>query len=413
MRTIPVTLRDMMQLGLFGEDWQTFVDHYEEKFNATNIEGFAFAPVSIGYTFAQMLSKVNATVLPTYVDPESEGYEMPLGAVEGKTGNIPTQKLFYSVNRVVVREQMQLAQRFGQVALDDEMANVMFGLLDEGTNGLYQAFLNALNHQRHQVVSTGQFTINATNNPRGIKGVTIGFNMPDANKDVLTGENRWWIDADRTVEGRNSNPLKYMKDRVKAIRRTLHYNGPLQLELAQDLWDDLLNHSKVTPVVADYIYRNISSDQVRSNLIIFDNDDVYKEAIRKMIKVDAIQIRETYAYVSKPGVNASGEPDLVEERIDNFEPRNIAFVPTGQLGTIQGVQPLSMGYDPEKIAYAMDNRLLIEQEDIPRTHSINVNGEMAQLCVPNAIRNMYISTVVGNDTPSSSSSSSSVSSSSE
>ena len=36
---------------------------------------------------------------------------------------------------------------------------------------------------------------------------------------------------------------------------------------------------------------------------------------------------------------------------------------------------------------------LIEQEDIPRTHSINVNGEMAQLCVPEAILHMYISTV--------------------
>jgi hypothetical protein len=41
----------------------------------------------------------------------------------------------------------------------------------------------------------------------------------------------------------------------------------------------------------------------------------------------------------------------------------------------------------------MGKRLLIETEDIPRTHSINVNGEMAQLCVPNAIRQMFISTV--------------------
>ena len=52
-----------------------------------------------------------------------------------------------------------------------------------------------------------------------------------------------------------------------------------------------------------------------------------------------------------------------------------------------------MGYDPDKVAYAMGGRLLIEQEDIPRTHSINVNGEMGQLCVPNAILHMYISTV--------------------
>ena len=407
MKTVPVTLRDMMQLGLYGEDWQTFVDHYEEKFNATNIEGFEFAPISLGYTFAQMLSKVGATVLPTYVDPESEGYEMPLGSVEGKTGNIPTQKLFYSVNRVVVREQMQLAQRFGQLALDDEMASVMFGLLDEGTNGLYQAFLNALNHQRHQVVSKGKFTINATNNPRGIKGVTIGFNMPVANHDVLTGADRWWTDADRTTEGANSNPILYLKNRVKDIRRTLHYNGPLKMEISQDLWDDMLGHSKVLPLVSSYIYRNISSDTVRADLIQFDADEVYKEAIRKMIKVDEIKVQETYAYVCKPGVNAEGEPDLVEERIDNFDPNNVSFIPTGKIGDIQGVQPLSMGYDPEKVAYAMDGRLLVEQEDMPRTHSIQVNGEMSQLCVPSAIRNMYISTVCGVGSSSSSSSGSS------
>ena len=393
MRTIPVTLRDMMQLGLYGEDWQTFVDHYEEKFNATTIEGFSFAPVSLGYTFAQMLSKVGATVLPTYVDPESEGYEMPLGSVEGKTGNIPTQKLFYSVNRVVVREQMQLAQRFGQVALDDEMASIMFGLLDEGTNGLYQAFLNALNHQRHQVVSKGEFTINATNNPRGIKGVTIGFNMPAANKDVLTNQARWWINADHTTEGNTSDPLLYLQNRVKTIRRTLHYAGPLKMEISQALWDDMLTHSKVLDRLATHFYATIENNTVRLAALQNKDEEEMKEAIRKIIRVEEIVVRETYAYVSKPGVNADGEPDLITERIDNFDPKNVAFIPTGELGKIQGVQPLSMGYDPEKVAYAMDNRLLIEQEDIPRTHSINVNGEMAQLCVPNAILNMYVSTV--------------------
>jgi len=393
MRTIPVTLRDMMQLGLFGENWQTFVDKYEEKFNAVTIDGFEFAPVSLGYTFAQMLSKVGATVLPTYVDPESEGYEMPLGAVEGKTGNIPTQKLFYSVNRVIVREQMQLAQRFGQVALDDEMAKVMWSLLDEGTDGLIQSFWNALNHQRHQVVSKGEFTINATNNPRGYKGVTIGFNMPAANKDVLKNNDRWWTDTAHTTEGSSSDPIEYLKTRVKAIRKDLHYNGSLRMEISQDLWDDMLTHSKVLTRLASYLYRTIENDTVRLNAIKDLDEDAYKEAMRKIIKVDEIVIRETYAFVSKPGVNADGEPDLVEERIDNFDPKNVAFIPIGNLGKIQGVQPLSMGYDPDKVAYAMGNRLLIEQEDIPRTHSINVNGEMAQLCVPNAILHMYISTV--------------------
>lgn len=393
MKTIPVTLRDMVNLGMYGESWQTFVDNYEGKFDAIVVDGFDFDPVSIGYTFAQMLSKVGAQVLPTYVDPESEGFEKPLGNLEGATGNIPTQKLFYSVNRVILREKMQLVQKYGNAVMDDELRDVMFGLLDEGTDGLIQSFWNALNHQRHQIVSKGEFTINATNNPRGYKGVTIGFNMPAANKDVLTGQSRWWTNATHTTEGTSSDPIQYLKDRVKAIRRELHYNGSLRMEISQDLWDDMLTHSKVLERLASYLYRTIESDTVRLNAIKDLDEDAYKEAMRKIIRVDETVVRETYAYVSKPGVNASGEPDLVEERIDNFDPKNIAFIPTGKLGGIQGVQPLSMGYDADKVAYAMGGRLLIEQEDIPRTHSININGEMGQLCVPNAVLHMFVSTV--------------------
>ena len=393
MKTIPVTLRDMITLGMYGENWQTFVDNYEEKFNAVSVEGFEFDPVTIGYTWAQMLSKVGAQVLPTYVDPEGEGFEKPLNTLEGKTGNIPTQKLFYSVNRVILREKMQLVQKYGNAVMDDEMRDVMFGLLDEGTDGLIQSFWNALNHQRHQIVSKGEFVINATNNPRGYKGVTIGFNMPAANKDVLTGTARWWTNADHTTEGSASDPLGYLATRVKTIRRTLHYNGPLKMEISRDLWDDMLTHSKVTSVLANWVYRNIASDTARADVARFADEDLLKDAVRRIIKVDEIKIQETYAYVSKPGTNDAGEPDLVEERIENFDAKNVAFVPTGKLGGIQGVQPLSMGYDAEKVAYAMGGRLLIEQEDVPRTHSINVNGEMAQLCVPNAILHMYISTV--------------------
>lgn len=394
MRTIPVTLRDILNLGLGGETWQSFVDRYEEKYNAVTVEGFEFDPISINYTFQQLLSKVGATVLPTYVDPESEGYEMPLGQAEGVSGNIPTQKLFYSVNRVVVREQMQLAQAVGKSALNDNMRDVMFKLLDEGTEGIYQAFINALNHQRHQVVSNLEFTINATNNPRGYRGVTIGFGAKAYQKDALSGTSRWWTNEGHTTEGSASDPIAYMKERVKFIRKDprTHYSGGLRLEISQDLWDDLLNHSKVKAALASYFYPNAASAAVALDSIKYYDEDAFKEAIRKMIKVDEIKVQETYAYVSKP-TTVDGVVELVSERIDNFNPKNIAFVPTGKLGGIQGVQPLSMGYDANDIAYALGNRLLIEQEAIPRTHSINVNGEMAQLCVPSAIYQMFVSTV--------------------
>lgn len=393
MKTIPVTLRSIIELGLGGDDWQTFVDHYEERFDALRIDGFSFDPISINYTFRQLLSAVNATVLPTYVDPESEGYELPLGQAEGVSDNIPTQKLFYSVNRVVVREQMQLAQKYGQVALNDEMGDIIFGLLDEGTEKLIQSFENALNHQRHQIVSTGSFTINATNNPRGIKGLTIGFGLPQANTDTLKGTAVWWTNATHTSEGGTSDPIKYMQDRVKYIRRSGHYGGPLALEISQDLWDDLLTHSKVLQKIGYSIVPTAASAAAAQSVGENTPDEAKKEAIRKLIRVDEIRVRDTYAYVSAPDATSANAPDLVTTQITNFAPTNISFVPTGKLGGIQGVQPLSMGYKPENIAYAMGKRLLIETEDIPRTHSINVNGEMAQLCVPSAIRQMFISTV--------------------
>ena len=395
MRTIPVTLRDIMSLGLGGATWQQFVDKYEEKYDAVRIDGFDFDPITIGYTFAQLVSKSAATVLPTYVDPESEGFEMPLGTAEGVTGNIPTQKLFYSVNRVVVREQMQLAQKFGQYALNDDMREVMFKLLDEGTDGLIQSFYNALNHQRHQVVSTGQFQITSTNNPRGLKGITIGFGIPSANIDALTSTARWWTNVSHTTrnQGSASDPIKYMQDRVKYIRRTGHYYGPLKLELSQDLWDDLLTHTAVLQKIGYNLVPTASSAAIAQSVGENTGDDQKKDIIRKLIKVDEIVTRDTYAYVSAPDTTGSNAPDLVTTQVENFKKENIAFLPTGRIGGIQGVQPLSMGYDASDIAYAMGKRLLIEQEGIPRTHSINVNGEMAQLCVPSAIRQMFISTV--------------------
>jgi len=396
MRINP-TLRNIIELAYQGGDWQTFVERSAERFDAAGVEGFEFAPVTLSYTWAQLIKNVGATVLPTYVDPESEGFEMPLQEMSGSVGSIPTQKLYYSVNRVVVREQMQLAQKFGQLALNDEMGDIMFDLLDEGTKNLVQSFINALNHQRHQIVSTGKFSIDATNNPRGYKGVEIGFNIPADHFETLAGTSRWWTNADHTTanEGSKSDPVGYLKNRVKSIRRAARfpYSGPLRLELTQDLLDDLLTHTAVLKTLGYRIVPTAASDTIALNVAMNSGDDRLVDELRRTIRVDEITARETYAYVSKPGKDTDGKPDLVTERIDNFKKENIALVPTGQLGTIQGVQPLSMGHDADKVAYAMGNRLLIEQEDIPRSHSLNINGEMGQLCVPSVINQMYISTV--------------------
>ena len=379
--------------GLGGLDWQSWVDRYEEKYDAFEVDGFEFAPTTLGYTFAQLIASTGATALPTWVDPESPGYEAALRELSGKTGNIPTAKRYYRFNRTIINEQLQLIQRYGNVALTPEMEDIFMGLNDEGTDGLIQMFNNALTHIRNQVVSTGQFALTSVNNPRGLQGITIDFGIAQDHFDSLTGTARWWTNADHSTEGSASDPLEYLKNRVKWIRKTKHYQGGLKMEISQDLWDDMLLHSKVRSVLGMIFYPTTTDAATRLENIKYMEESVLKEAIRKLIKVDEIVVRDTYAFVDAPGTDGNGDPDIITTRIDNFDGKNVAFIPTGKIGDIQGVQPLSIGYDADKVAYYNGGRLLLTQRANPKTHSVYIEGEFAQLCVPSVPQWMFISTV--------------------
>lgn len=393
MNTNPSGMFSVFDNGLGGLDWQSWVDRYEEKYDNFIVDGFEFAPTTLNYTFAQLIASTGATALPTWVDPESPGYEAALRELSGKTGNIPTAKRFYRFNRTIINEQLQLIQRYGNVALTPEMEDIFMSLNDEGTDGLIQMFNNALIHIRNQVVSKGKFLLSSVNNPRGLQGIEIDFGIAQDHYETLTGTARWWTNADHSTEGSASDPIQYLKDRVKFIRRTKHYQGGLKVEISQDLWDDMLTHSKVLSRLATYFYPTVESDSVRANAIKDMSEDAFKEAIRKIIKVDEIVVRDTYAFVDAPGTDSNGDPDLITTRIDNFDPNNVAFIPTGKIGDIQGVQPLSIGYDADKVAYYNGGRLLLTQRANPKTHSVYIEGEFAQLCVPSVPQWMFISTV--------------------
>jgi hypothetical protein len=397
MNTNPKGLYSVFDNGLGGLDWQGWVDRYEEKYDAFIVDGFEFAPTTLNYTFAQLIASTGATALPTWVDPESPGYEAALRELSGKTGNIPTGKRYYKFNRTIINEQLQLIQRYGNAAITPEMEEIFMGLNDEGTDGLIQMFNNALTHIRNQVVSTGKFSLTSVNNPRGLQDIILDFGISASNYDTLAGDERWWTDADDHTaekEGKKSDPILYLKNRVKWIRRTKHYQGGLKMEISQDLWDELIEHSKVQARLAARLYPTIENDTVRLTFLENNaNDEQFKEIIRSMIRVDEIVIRNTYGFVEAPGTDSNGDPDIVQTRIDNFDRKNVAFIPTGRIGDIQGVQPLSIGYEPENVAYYNGGRLLLTQRANPKTKSVYIEGEFAQLCVPSVPQWMFISTV--------------------
>lgn len=391
MRNNPVDFYKLLEFGLGGDTWQQFVDRYKEKYDGMVIDGFEFAPTSINYTWQQLVAATTVTTLPTYVDPESPGYEKQRGSAKGETGSIPTQKAFYSLNRTIVREKMQLMQMFGQAALNQDMMNVIMGLLDESADGLIKGYYNSLTNQRMQIVSTGKFKIDATNNPRGIKDITFDFGIDESHFDTLSGTQRWWTNADKSTEGTASDPIAYMKNKVKEIRSKYHYYGPLKIEMAKEMMDALLSHSKVLKRIGMMLYPLSSVDNSGATALAYAQnlaDDAIKQALVRLVGCEIVE-RDSKAYVddwTEDGV-------LTQKEIENFSLTNISFIPQGTIGNIQGVTPLTMGYEPSKVAFFDDKRLVLSQRMNPETHSIYIESEAAELCVPSLPKYMFICTV--------------------
>lgn len=391
MRNNPVDFYKLLEFGLGGDTWQQFVDRYKEKYDGMVIDGFEFAPTSINYTWQQLVAATTVTTLPTYVDPESPGYEKQRGSAKGETGSIPTQKAFYSLNRTIVREKMQLMQMFGQAALNQDMMNVIMGLLDESADGLIKGYYNSLTNQRMQIVSTGKFKIDATNNPRGIKDITFDFGIDESHFDTLSGTQRWWTNANKSTEGTASDPIAYMKNKVKEIRSKYHYYGPLKIEMAKEMMDALLSHSKVLKRIGMMLYPLSSVDNSGATALAYAQnlaDDAIKQSLVRLVGCEIVE-RDSKAYVddwTEDGV-------LTQKEIENFSLTNISFIPQGTIGNIQGVTPLTMGYEPSKVAFFDDNRLVLSQRMNPETHSIYIESEAAELCVPSLPKYMFICTV--------------------
>jgi hypothetical protein len=153
-----------------------------------------------------------------------------------------------------------------------------------------------------------------------------------------------------------------------------------------------MTHSAVLSHIGHSLYPSISDDAlVIANAQNLD-DEALKAKFEKLVGAPFVP-RDSFAYVDAPGVNENGEKDLVTTQIANFEPTNVAFVPQGSLGTIMGVEPLTLGYDPEKVARFNGGRLILSQRANPETHSLYIESEAAQICVPDKPQAMFISTV--------------------
>ena len=381
---------DLMSFGLGELSFQQFIDGFNEKYNTINVDGYQWDnEIQWDYTYEQLIAASNIATLPIYVDESSEALDKAFGKFEIGSNKIPTQKHRYPVDAKMLRSKFLLAQKFGASTLTTETQNSLLDLLYTSSDNLIKGNRNALTHQRMRINSTGQFVIDINNNPRGIKGLTFDFGIPQANKDTLLTTARWWTNSTHITanEGSSSDPLLYMKTLVKAKKKLGFPQG--HIEMSIDLFDDLLIHSKVLQRIGYTLYPQATADGAivyATNL----TDDAKKAAMERFINCP-IQTYDSIANVDSFDVTTK---QLKQTTIENFVPTNIAFIPNGQLGTIKAVKPIVFTDDPtQRTAWFDGGRTLITNKFENKTKTMYVESEMATLCVPNMPQYMCISVV--------------------
>lgn len=389
MNNRPTDFYSLLAFGLGNVSFQQFVDRFKTKYNKEQTDGFVWDPeIQLDYTYEQLETNLGITTLPTYVDSESDPYDRSLGKFVTGSNRIPTQKARYAMNRKILRERMIAVQKFGQAALNTETRDALLDILFESTDKLLQANVNARTHQRMRICSTGQFTIDAENNPQGLKGLTFDFGIPEANKEILLTTYRWWTKNEHTPanEGANADPLEFLKKKRRAMRKLGYPEG--HFEMSQDLLDDLYTHTAVlkriglsmNPLVTD-----ASAVTAAGNL----PDDAKKAQIERIIGCEIIP-RDSLAAVDKFDEETKG---LKPVTIENFAPCNVSFIPNGQIGTIKSVQQLSMDDPAARFAWFDGNRTLLTQLYDSKNHAMYVTSETSILLVPQMPKYMQIYTV--------------------
>lgn len=388
MRTNPTNYYELLSFGLGDSKfaWQQFVDKFQSKYNETQTDGFAWdAQIQLDYTYEQLIANLNIATLPVYVDAESEALDKARGEWKVGSNKIPTQKHRYGLNAHMLREQMLMVQKFGNAALNSAAKSAIMNMLFDSTDKLLAGNRNALTHQRMQIVSNGKFTINAANNPRGIQGITFDFGIKA--EPALTNTARWWTNAthSKANEGAAADPIEDMKSKVKEYR---HKGYPsMQVEMSQELFDDLLGHSKVLSRIGAALYPNANDPEAYAKNLA---DDALKTQLERLVGCP-IKVYDSKAMAEKFDTATSS---LSVVPVENFNPKNIAFVPQGQIGTIKAVQPIVFADDPTaRYAWFDGGRTLISQRFDSKTRATYIESEMATLLVPNMPQYMSVMTV--------------------
>lgn len=353
-----------------GRQLQAFIDNQVmQKYNTLDIPGFAFAPTTqLDFTYEQVQSELNLNPVASYVDVDSPATPDATKGANVIRGRIPRMKKAEYYNEDKIRKMLILEQRFG--ANSDNVRAAALADLFISLDNLVGGHINSLSFQRHQIVSTGKFTLTADNNPNGVKGVTFASHVPNANTTTLSGTKRWWTDSEKTLEGTASDPIKDMVAMVEEARRK-GVRG--HFEVNYNFLTKILGHSKVVATIGINALPAAAADVQTSYAAILGRGN--KKAALEALVGAAIVEQDHMVTVQKV---VKGE--VQNNMVDSFASDVVVFVPDGSLGEIVTVEPIAISGGT--YANFLDGRGLVTIDADYRRKIQAYNSELTSLVVP-------------------------------
>ena len=382
MDTYTIQFYDLLSRALgAGESIQTFLDNTMAlKYNSLQLDGFTFDPVmQTDFTYEQVVGELGLNVMAQYYDLDSPAIPDGTLGFKSYTGKIPRMKKVEYFNEDKLRKMKLIEDR--RSVTPEQVARVAYEQLFITVDKLIGGHTNALTYQRHQAVSTGKFVINATNNPKGVKNITIDYHVPAANKTTLTSTARWWTSSTHTTvnEGNAANPVKDLTD-VVAKARYAGVNGHFEVEI--NYLKECLGHSKILAVigVATIPTADSTAQSAYASIMSYEQK---KSALENII---GAPIKAIDSLVPVESIDKT-EKAFTRSNINAFDKDVWVFVPDGNIGTVKTVEPIAIEGGNYGSFYGGKLLLTIGVDFVKKCQSYNT--EMTSLVIPSVPQYMW------------------------
>ena len=365
-----------------------------------NIIGFEeWGIPQIDFTYKMLEAEQKISVMATYVDLNSD--PIPLGTKGFNTleGSIPRQKARWELGendyrkQLMVLKDLQIAATFRNESPAESVKNYLADLLFGGLSEIQNAHIGSMSYQVGQMKSEGKVTLTDANNPRGIQNVTFSAQIPAGQIVTLQGDKRWFTDAEKTVEGSESDPVNDIKKRVRDLHDKLN-GAPVTVEVNETSFFEDMQHSKwqvalgyaISPDLIKYAGVGDDGKAAAAAVAQASGDDVIKAAFKKAINADEVIFNKTVCGVEKWD---KSNKKLVISTLPAFSKNTYLVRPSGPVGMRLNVVPLRP--DPSAIsALIFDGHGLIEYRYDPRTKYQDWVSELTVLAVPTRPSDMNI-----------------------